>query len=31
MVYGAILIFTILVMPQGIYGTFAQLLRRRHA
>jgi len=30
-VYGAILIFTILVMPQGIYGTFAQLLRRRHA
>lgn len=30
-VYGAILIFTILVMPQGIYGTAAHLLRRRHA
>jgi branched-chain amino acid transport system permease protein len=30
-VYGAILIFTILVMPQGIYGTAAELLRRRHA
>lgn len=30
-VYGAILIFTILVMPQGIYGTLAALVRRRHA
>ena len=31
-VYGAILIFTILVMPQGLYGTAARLLgRRSHA
>ena len=30
-VYGAILIFTILVMPQGIYGSLWQLLRRGHA
>jgi branched-chain amino acid transport system permease protein len=30
-VYGSILIVTILLMPQGIYGTVAQLLRRRHA
>jgi branched-chain amino acid transport system permease protein len=30
-VYGAILIFTILVMPQGIYGTLAAFMRRRHA
>jgi len=30
-VYGSILIFTILVMPQGIYGTLWELLRRRHA
>jgi len=28
-VYGSILIFTILVMPQGIYGTLMQLLGRR--
>ena len=27
-VYGAILIFTILVMPQGLYGTALRLLRR---
>jgi branched-chain amino acid transport system permease protein len=27
-VYGAILIFTILVMPQGIYGTAVRLVRR---
>ena len=27
-VYGAILIFSILVMPQGIYGAAAQLIRR---
>ena len=30
-VYGSILILTILVMPQGIYGSVAALLRRRHA
>ena len=30
-VYGAILIFTILVMPQGIYGSLWQIMRRRHA
>ena len=30
-VYGAILILTILLMPQGIYGTLATLGRRRHA
>ncbi|MGH8764206.1 MAG: branched-chain amino acid ABC transporter permease [Burkholderiales bacterium] len=30
-VYGSILILTILVLPQGIYGTVAQLLRKRHA
>ncbi len=31
-VYGAILILTILLMPQGIYGTLAALAgRRRHA
>ena len=30
-VYGSILILTILLMPQGIYGTFAALARRRHA
>lgn len=30
-VYGAILIFTILLMPQGIYGTIALWTRRRHA
>jgi branched-chain amino acid transport system permease protein len=31
-VYGGILILTILLMPQGIYGTFAALwARRRHA
>ena len=30
-VYGSILILTILVLPQGIYGTAAQLLRKRHA
>jgi branched-chain amino acid transport system permease protein len=29
-VYGAILIFTILVMPQGIYGSLWQIMRRRH-
>ena len=29
--YGAILIFTILLMPQGIYGTFESLWRQRHA
>ena len=28
LVYGAILIFSILVMPQGIYGAAAQLIRR---
>jgi branched-chain amino acid transport system permease protein len=27
-VYGSILIFTILVMPQGIYGSIAALTRR---
>jgi branched-chain amino acid transport system permease protein len=31
MVYGGILILTILLMPQGIYGTLAALGRRRHA
>lgn len=30
-VYGAILIFTILLMPQGIYGSLAALGRRRNA
>jgi branched-chain amino acid transport system permease protein len=30
-VYGSILILTILLMPHGIFGTFAPLLRRRHA
>lgn len=30
-VYGSILILTILLMPQGIYGTLSQLLRKRHA
>ena len=30
-VYGGILILTILLMPQGIYGAFASLGRRRHA
>jgi branched-chain amino acid transport system permease protein len=30
-VYGSILILTILLMPQGIYGTLAALGRRRHA
>jgi branched-chain amino acid transport system permease protein len=30
-VYGSILILTILLMPQGIFGTLAPLLRRRHA
>ncbi len=31
-VYGAILIFTILVMPQGLYGTAVRMLRgRSHA
>ena len=30
-VYGSILILTILVMPQGIYGSIAALLRKRHA
>ena len=30
-VYGSILILTILVMPQGIYGSVAALLRKRHA
>ena len=30
-VYGSILIFTILLMPQGIYGTLAALGRRRRA
>jgi hypothetical protein len=28
-VYGAILIFTILVMPQGLYGTAVRIFRRR--
>jgi branched-chain amino acid transport system permease protein len=31
MVYGAILILTILTMPQGIYGAVSGLLRGRHA
>jgi branched-chain amino acid transport system permease protein len=31
MVYGAILILTILLMPQGIYGSAAAFFRRRHA
>jgi branched-chain amino acid transport system permease protein len=31
MVYGGILILTILLMPQGIYGSVAALLHRRHA
>ena len=31
MVYGAILILTILAMPQGIYGTASRLMRGRHA
>ena len=31
MVYGAILILTILVMPRGIYGTASGLTHRRHA
>jgi branched-chain amino acid transport system permease protein len=30
-VYGGILILTILLMPQGIYGTLAALGRSRHA
>ena len=30
-VYGSILILTILLMPQGIYGTLAALGRRRRA
>jgi branched-chain amino acid transport system permease protein len=30
-VYGSILILTILLMPQGIFGTLADLWRRRHA
>ena len=30
-VYGSILILTILLMPQGIYGTLAALEKRRHA
>lgn len=30
-VYGSILILTILVMPQGIYGSLAALLPKRHA
>jgi hypothetical protein len=31
-VYGGILILTILLMPQGIYGSLAALIgRRRHA
>ncbi len=30
MVYGSILILTILIMPQGIYGAFVALRRRRH-
>ncbi|HTM60918.1 MAG TPA: branched-chain amino acid ABC transporter permease [Burkholderiales bacterium] len=30
-VYGSILILTILVLPQGIYGSIAALLRKRHA
>jgi branched-chain amino acid transport system permease protein len=30
-VYGAILIFTILLMPQGIFGSLWQIMRRRHA
>jgi len=30
-VYGSILILTIMLMPQGIYGTLAALGRRRHA
>ena len=30
-VYGSILILTILLMPQGIYGSIAALWRRRHA
>lgn len=30
-VYGSILILTILVMPQGIYGSIAALLRKHHA
>ncbi len=30
-VYGAILIFTILLMPNGIYGAMSALGRRRHA
>jgi branched-chain amino acid transport system permease protein len=30
-VYGSILILTILLMPQGIFGSLAALLRRRHA
>lgn len=30
-VYGSILILTILLMPQGIFGTLSALLRRRHA
>ena len=30
-VYGSILILTILVLPQGIYGSVAALLRKRHA
>jgi branched-chain amino acid transport system permease protein len=29
--YGTILIATILLLPRGIYGTAAELLRRRHA
>lgn len=31
MVYGSILILTILIMPQGIYGALVSLGRRRHA
>ena len=30
-VYGSILILTILLMPQGIYGTASHFLRKRHA
>ena len=30
MVYGSILILTILIMPQGIYGAFVALRRPRH-
>jgi branched-chain amino acid transport system permease protein len=30
-VYGTILILTILLMPRGIYGTATELLRRRYA